>query len=153
MGRLALLDAVVRTIGKLAVPESVCREIMQDRGAPGEREISSALHGGLLIATCVERSEELREGWLAILDQGEADVLSLAHQRRLRVLMDEKKGRMVAQRLGVPVVGTLGVLIRAKRLRIIKAVHPIIEQMVEHGYRISPPLIKETLRLAREKLR
>jgi len=49
------------------------------------------------------------------LDQGEAEVLALAeaHPPRL-VVIDELRGRRYAQRLGLPLTGTLGILLLAK---------------------------------------
>ncbi|MFZ4661107.1 MAG: hypothetical protein ACOYNY_29105 [Caldilineaceae bacterium] len=55
------------------------------------------------------------------LDQGEAEVLALAveHNAQL-VVIDERKGRRYAQRLGLALTGTLGILYKCKT----KAVNP-----------------------------
>jgi predicted nucleic acid-binding protein len=47
------------------------------------------------------------------LDAGEAEALALAHRRKLLVIIDDKEGRHVAGALGVPYLGTAGVLLEA----------------------------------------
>jgi hypothetical protein len=48
------------------------------------------------------------------LDQGEAEVLALANERSARlVIIDERKGRRYAKRLGLPLTGIVGVLLTA----------------------------------------
>lgn len=48
------------------------------------------------------------------LDQGELDTILLAQELQVdRVLIDEKLGRKVARSLGLPVQGTLGLLLAA----------------------------------------
>lgn len=61
----------------------------------------------------------------AQLDAGEAEAIALALEHPgSAVLLVEQRGRAYAVTLGVPVVGTFGVLIRAKREGLIPAVHP-----------------------------
>ena len=86
------------------------------------------------------------------LDQGEAEVLALASERSARlVVIDELKGRRYAQRLGLPLTGTVGVLLTAKAQDLIPAVSPLIDELLTAGLFLTPKLIKKTLRLAGEK--
>jgi len=57
----------------------------------------------------------------AHLDQGEQDSLALASKLKCLLLMDEERGRAVAQQFGVPMRGTLGILIQAYRSDLISA--------------------------------
>lgn len=85
------------------------------------------------------------------LDQGEAEVLALAveHTARL-VIIDERKGRRYAQRLGLPLTGTLGVLLLAKEKGLIPAVKPLIDDLLKSGLHLSPDVIKRVLTQAHE---
>lgn len=85
------------------------------------------------------------------LDQGEAEVLALAveHNARL-VVIDERRGRRYAQRLGLALTGTLGVLLDAKQKQLIPAVAPLIQQLEQYGLRLSAELIQKVLILAQE---
>jgi len=50
------------------------------------------------------------------IDYGEAEVIALALEKKTDlVLLDEKEAREVAERLGFRVLGTVGLLIWAKR--------------------------------------
>jgi uncharacterized protein len=75
------------------------------------------------------------------LDAGEAEAIALArasHERLL--LLDERSGRTVAQRLGLPVAGSLAVLLQAKQQGLVPLVAPLLDEMVRQGRRISPQL-------------
>src|SRR5947209_20361479 len=79
---------------------------------------------------------------LPLLDAGEAAALSLAKTIEARlILLDERKARRIAARLGLPVAGTLAVLLRAKQHEVIAAVRPYIIQMQSQGRRFHPDLI------------
>ena len=85
------------------------------------------------------------------LDQGEAEVLALAEEQRARlVIVDEKRGRRFAKRLGFAVTGTLGVLLLAKERGLIDAVAPEVASLLEAGLYLTPSLVSRTLELARE---
>jgi predicted nucleic acid-binding protein len=85
------------------------------------------------------------------LGAGEAATLSLALAVNARaVLLDEAYGRRIAQALGLPVVGTLGVLLAAKQAGHLPAVGPVIDDMIRQGRRISQRLRAQLLRAAGE---
>lgn len=85
------------------------------------------------------------------LDKGEAEVLALAVEQQARlVIMDERKGRRYATRLGLPLTGTLGVLLLAKEQGHITAVAPLLQQLLQAGLYFSTSLIEKILQLADE---
>lgn len=77
----------------------------------------------------------------AQLGAGEMATISLALVVNARaVLLDEAYGRRLAKQLGLPIVGTLGVLLAAKQTGLLPAVGPIIDEMILQGRRLSPRL-------------
>lgn len=46
-----------------------------------------------------------------MLDYGEAEALTLAQEKQLLLLIDEKKARQIAKNMGLKIVGLLGVLL------------------------------------------
>jgi predicted nucleic acid-binding protein len=87
----------------------------------------------------------------ASLDAREAQAIALARTLQARlILLDERRGRAVAARLGLPVVGTLTVLIEAKLQGHVPLIAPVIDQMIAQGRRISLRLRTEVLRRAGE---
>lgn len=84
----------------------------------------------------------------AILGTGEKEALALAVEIRAdRILIDESRGRRVAQRLGLNVVGTLGLLAAGKRVGLVSTVRPLVDELVnKHNFWLTPEVIEKTLR-------
>jgi len=96
--------------------------------------------------------EEAVRPLLKILDRGEAEAIALVRTYPgARLLVDEERGRTVARRFGVPVTGTAGVLLAAKKEGLIPAVRPMLDALIEkHEFRLSQSLRDEILRAAGE---
>lgn len=86
------------------------------------------------------------------LDRGEAEAIALAIESGADLLlMDERRGRAVARRLGARVVGVLGVLVEAKQRNLLDAVGPVLNALVaEAGFRIGAELHVRVLQAAGE---
>lgn len=127
-------------------PPAVIHEATYDSSKPGAIGVKSALHHDWVqVPQVVEDTTSLRK-FSTLLDQGEAEALTLAQQLASPVLIDERKGRRVVQAHDILVTGTLAVLIKAKKLGIVTTVKPLLENLARHGYRLSPQLVSEVLR-------
>ncbi|MEX2302373.1 MAG: DUF3368 domain-containing protein [Bryobacterales bacterium] len=84
------------------------------------------------------------------IGKGEIAAITLARQLGTRVLLDDKVARKVAILNEVAVVGTAGVLIDAKRKRLVRKVKPLIEDLRHGGYRLSDELVARVLAHCRE---
>jgi len=85
------------------------------------------------------------------LDPGESEALTIAltlpgHY----LLVDELRARRVAARLGVPVIGAIGILIRAKHDGLIASVRDSIEALERSRFFLSTELIETALRASGE---
>lgn len=86
-----------------------------------------------------------------IVDPGEASVLALALEVADPLLiLDDRKARSVAKEAGIPLTGTLGVILEAKNKRIVSEVAPIFERLAKSGFWISDDLRYHLLKLAGE---
>ena len=85
-----------------------------------------------------------------IMGEGEAEAIALAIERQYLLILDDRKARTWAKRLGIRLIGTAGILVRAKRAGLLGAVRPVLEDMEVAGFRMSPQLKQEVLRLAGE---
>lgn len=85
---------------------------------------------------------------LKTLDPGEAEAIVLAIELKAdALLIDEKKGRKIAQEHGIIITGLLGILINAKVENLISEVKPILDKLIfETGFRISPKLYQDILK-------
>ena len=85
------------------------------------------------------------------LDAGESSAIALALEKSgSTVVLDDYKARRIADRLGVQLTGTLGVLIRAKKRGVIPALRPLLERIRETDFRFSQELEAEALRAVDE---
>lgn len=89
-------------------------------------------------------------GLVSILDAGEAAAIPLAERLGATLLCDDADGRTEARRRGLPVVGTLGVLLRGKREGHLTEIAPIVARMTTLGMFVAPALLAKVLMLAEE---
>ena len=85
------------------------------------------------------------------LDEGEAAVLALAEEYSARlVIIDELRGRRYAQRLGLPLTGTLGLLLLCKEKGLVPQLAPLLAELQSAGLYLAPGLISQALARANE---
>jgi predicted nucleic acid-binding protein len=88
----------------------------------------------------------------AQLDLGESAVIAVSMELEGPVvILDDKKARRVARQMGLKVVGTVGLFLRAKEERLVSEVKPLLESLHQVGFRLSRDLEREALRLAGEE--
>ena len=81
------------------------------------------------------------------LDLGETEAIVLSQQMGTDFLiMDEKKGRIEAEKLGIKTVGILGILIQCRRAGIISNLKAEMDDLIEKaGFWISEDLYQEII--------
>jgi predicted nucleic acid-binding protein len=86
------------------------------------------------------------------LDAGEANAIALALELQADdLLIDERLGRQEAVRLGLSIVGILGILVVAKQKRLVSQFKPIMDDLINQaGFRVSSQLYQRVLALAQE---
>jgi hypothetical protein len=116
------LDLLNALFGTVWMPTAVAMEFLATETAVRRQALAQATW--LQIVALTNPRHALT---YSSLDRGEAEVLALAveHEARL-VIIDERKGRQYARRLGLPLTGTLGVLLLAKEKGLITTVAPLI---------------------------
>lgn len=142
LGQIGRLDLLRQLFDEVIIPEVVYQEsIAGEEGRPGAEEIRQATW--LIRRTLPEESDWQMDFFG--LDAGERDVLRLAGVIQPDwVIIDEKLGRRVAQALGFPLKGTLGILLAAYQEGHIDRHEALlaVSQLEKSTVRISQPLIK-----------
>lgn len=139
IGRVSLLSELC---DELIVPDVVGREVgAKPDGEQVVAELASLPR--VRFEAEIATSAEL-VAWN--LGRGESQVLALTTAYRLsRAVVDDLQARRCAQSLGVPLIGTLGVVLRAKRKGVIETARPLIEQLRRVGLYASDSLIESAL--------
>ena len=66
------------------------------------------------------------------IDRGESSAIALALEMpKSTLILDDFKARKIAQQLGIPFTGTIGVIIKAKLNGIIPSIKPYLEKIKE----------------------
>ncbi|MEB3278430.1 MAG: DUF3368 domain-containing protein [Lyngbya sp.] len=85
------------------------------------------------------------------LGLGESHVISWAYQHSgYEVILDDRAAKNAALSLGIPVRGTLGILLLAKQEGKLSEVKPALNQLVQIGFRVSSEVFLKALQLANE---
>jgi predicted nucleic acid-binding protein len=145
---LELLETLGQVHTRVLVPERVWDEFAE--GA-SEAELAAVARIGVIQRTQVSNAT-LAAAIGTAAEGGEAEVVALALESGIiLVLMDDYRGRKVAQRLGLKTRGILAHLLLLKRLGSIEAVRGYLEKLKERGFFLSEQIIREVLSLAGEE--
>ncbi len=140
IGRLDLLAAPGRT---LLIPDAVAREIL---AGPSDDAARLALaRGELCDRPSIAVPAEVLE-WS--LGAGESAVIALARAHRATPVLDDFDARSCAKSFGLTPVGTLGVILRARREGRIPEAAPIVSSLRSAGLHLDTALIRSALRTA-----
>ncbi|NJL89024.1 MAG: DUF3368 domain-containing protein [Coleofasciculaceae cyanobacterium SM2_1_6] len=135
--------------GTVLIPEAVFRELT-DPSFPvaGANEVQTFDW----IQTLTVSDRILVEALSNELDIGEAEAIALAVEIQAdQVLIDERRGRLIATRMNLRYTGILGILVEAKSQGLIAKVKPLLNALVnEAGFWIAEPLYNSVLRLVDE---
>lgn len=146
LAEVGLINTLQALYGELWIPAAVYGEYQAGLSAHPQRP---SLDGFSWISV---HSAPIDPAVPVTLDPGEAETIALARATGARlVLIDEQRGRSVARRLGLPLTGSVGVLIEAKAAGLIPLVGPYLDQMIAQGRRIGPRLRTQALTLAGEQ--
>jgi uncharacterized protein len=147
--RAGHLQLLADLFGDVLVPPGVAAEAFQQAPArPGAAELANATGTWLQIEAPADT--EGVAALIAAIDQGEAEAIALAVQHRLALLIDDLAGRPVAREWRVPVTGSGGALVAAKRRRLIGLVRPALDDLIAQGMRLSPRIYRQLLQDAGE---
>lgn len=145
IGRFNLLRSLY---GQLHIPPAVRDEVVtSERGRPGAEEVDTAAWIHEVDVRDVTAIQLLRER----LDAGESEAIVLAIQLAADVLLiDEARGRRVAEARGLNKTGTIGTLIAAKKRGLVPEVSPLLDDLRTAGFRMSEDLYRTGRMLAGE---
>lgn len=125
------------------IPKSVQKELFKK-----EEEFFSSLK---ILHVVEPKNSNLVKALRLIVDEGEAEAMALAMELNLPLLIDDRKGRRVAGKLGLKFIGSLGLLKIAKERGIISEVKPFIQKFLDRGYYLDEKLVRRFLESVGER--
>lgn len=142
--RLALLEQL---FGHILIPKAVADELRAGAGRAGTALVNE--YEWIEVREVQQRKSV--QQWRTRLDRGEAEALVLAGEiAATLVLADEHRARRELRKLGLEVLGTVGILLRSKQAGLIGSIGPEVERLRTVGFRMSERLIQQVLRAAGE---
>jgi len=148
LGKLGRLDLLKQSADVVHAPQAVLDET---RAKPDDatQAIEDAARSWLSVQAVGNQSAV--EILLSDLDRGEAEAIVLAREIGAdRLVMDDLDARRFARRVGLEVVGTMGLLLAARLRGEIPSIREEIERLQKLGFRVSPSLVEAMLREAGE---
>ena len=145
LGRLDLLALLPALFAQIQVPQQVLDECLEKPGHLDTDRIEAAVQQGWL-EVC--KAQPLAE--ISGLGLGERAAIARASEIGAGLLADDQGARKMARSRGLVVIGTLGVLVKAKRNGRLILIAPLIEQLRTSGQRLSHTAVAEALAAAGE---
>jgi len=152
LAAIGQLDLLQGLYNRIIIPTAVYDEMVNvGKPVPGATEVKTLSWIQTQAVTDQQRVITIQESEENI-DLGEAEAIVLALELKADLLlMDERRGRVVATSYGLQVTGLLGVLVQAKQNNLIQIVKPLIAQLIEQAdFRISDQLYTTILQIAGE---
>jgi predicted nucleic acid-binding protein len=137
------LDLLRSLYGSIIIPEEVERELSRGGGTALPTGLTAAHRAWIGVRSV---SNPPSASLLARLDAGEAEVIILALEIGASlVLIDEKMGLKVAREEGLNAIGSVGLLLLAKKKGLLSEVKPHLQEMQSKGIRLKDSLIERAI--------
>ena len=140
VGGLPWLRKLYKTV---SITKAVRDEATRARELPGAIAVLAALKQRWIRVLRKEWSEPA----LPRLDTGEASTLraALALGTGALVLLDDLEARREAQRLGILITGTAGIVVQARQAGLIPAARPVFSRLADEGFHLGDDLLRAVL--------
>ena len=139
LAEIKQLDLLHRLFESVWIPPAVAAEV--GRSLPERDWISIRKLAQPIPSAVVRRA----------LGPGEREALALTLESRPSyVILDDRPARRVAVELGLPLIGTLGILAMAKQEGLITSLRPHVDALRNSGFFISDDLYRDLLSDANE---
>ena len=131
LAKIHRLELLAQLYGEVIVPASVLEEMEAKPGNEVEQVRTLLQSRGFRLQRATERTlDEVPPD----LGAGEREAIALALEVMADlVVLDDQQGRYVARERGLPVTGTVGILIEARERRVIPSVRHELDHLIEAG--------------------
>ena len=151
LAKIEMLGILGRFYDEILLPKAVFDEVCRNPAFADEADAVKKC--SYIKVQAVSDAQSIKILRAAGLDLGESEAIVLADTLPdSLLLMDERKGRQVALNMGIRIIGTLGILLQAKRLGYVPHIKPLLDTLMNADIRISKQLYRSILEQAGEQL-
>lgn len=148
LSHVGQLNILQKLYGEIIIPEAVYKELSVKIESVCKQAVDNSLSW---IRVYNIKNQMAKAVYKTQLHDGEVEVMILSREIAADiVIIDDANAKKHAKYLGLPVTGTLGVLIKAKQEGYIDKLKPILQRMIENGIYISQGLFELCLKQAEE---
>ena len=137
------LDILEKLFGEVYVPRAVYDEVRKENKAESHK----------LASYCKDRVLDIQSNanFNITLGRGESEAIVLYTEQNADFLLcDDKKAKKFAQSFGLKVIGSLGILLKAKEAELISEIAPLVEILRESRIFIDDKTYALVLKMAGE---
>lgn len=137
LARLDLLNLPGRFFAEVLVTQTVWLEATRKPRYSEQEKLDRAVQTGVLKLAANPSTPPARLPATLFrnsIDAGERTALILALESQGAVLMDDRRARLAAAELGLPVVGTLGLLAHGRKSGVLGPLQPLLHHLAQTGY-------------------
>ena len=145
--KIGHLDLLEQLFGEVQIPEAVFDELVYNTNFPEESKLIQESNYIIRVSVKDTSAVDLLRRSSA-LDAGESEAIILSDSIGASLLlMDEVKGRQVAKQMGIPLMGTIGLLLVGYNEKLLtkQQILECIEIMKTSGRHISESLYQQLL--------
>lgn len=147
LAKISQVNLIIELCSEAIIPSGVVEEI--NSGTDDDPAKIWLRNKGNFLIGQINTVHPLIATW--DLGLGESHVLSWIYQNPgYEAILDDRAAKNAATALGVPVRGTLGVILLAKREGRVESAKVLFEQLVQVGFRVSPKVLAAALQLVGE---
>lgn len=147
LSKINKFELLKKLYGKINISPSVYDEVVKKgRKRTGEKEVEKAIEEGW-IKVIVPKDLLAVKVQESMLGNGEAESIILSQELKADVLLiDEKKGRIAAQLMGIKIIGTIGILMDFKKKVGEIDLKKTIDELRKKGFRLEEKVYQSILK-------
>jgi hypothetical protein len=145
--KLNRIDLLQQLYEQIYIPTAVYKEVEAGKAKGYYKNLSK-----IDWINIIEIQNKQAVKYFLDLDSGEAEAIVLATELNADlILIDEILGRFYAKHADLKIIGTIGILIKAKKKGLIDELKPLLEELMQKGVWIKDSLKNEILKLIGEE--
>jgi len=137
VGQLSLLRRYFHRL--LIIPHVLDEIVTQGQGRPGDPELRQAIKDQWVSVEPVSDPTLVQRLLAPNMSETDAAVIAYALEKRAAlILSDDMSVRELAEREGISIIGTVGILTRARLEGVIHELRTLLDQLVNEGFHLDP---------------